>query len=516
MWLRALLRRATRARSSLFQIIERQPVGFWVVFIVGAVITALITFPNHYNFRTYGYDLGYIAQIVHLISRGQMAYYVSSGDFLGVYIEPHYSLSHLWCVPLYLLFGTWGLLISQWLGVLWAGVGVYLYAFLHLRRDSLAALSMAQFFGMWGVLGLLSFDVHEFTIVALPWVFYFLERRKTALALLSWFVFVTTKENYALWSMWMLPLLAILYREAEQRKILLKFGITSLLWIGLSWGFTHWLRHSAAVPPNTISRVEGLYGHWAIDPGSTLQTQGAGSTLYRVILRFLREPDLIVKVLFEESPQCPKIKQELYIATLASGGWSLILQPIFLLILVPVYFYKFAAADCQIWGILHHYNMEFATILPIAVVWAVRKRSLWVQVSLLGAAVLGAWGTHLYANNRPYSHWVRPAEQRWYTCQHYQSSLDYKKIHEGLAKIPKEASLSTVSVLMPHIPPRKLYYHFPARLDTVEYIVMLRNNTAPWPISREEDIFWIDSLSRSPAWEKIHDQNRLIIFQRKK
>lgn len=183
--------------------------------------------------------------------------------------------------------------------------------------------------------------------------------------------------------------------------------------------------------------------------------------------------------------------------------------------LIPVYFYKFAASDCQIWGILHHYNMEFAVLLPIAVVWAVRKKPLWLQGSLLGLAVVGAWGTHLYANNRPYSYWVRPLNQRWYACRHYQSSLSYKHIHAGLKKIPREAPVAAVSILMPHIPPRKLYYHFPARLDTVAYIAMLRRNPAPWPLSREEDAFWIDSLSRSPAWEKIHDQHRLVIFKRR-
>lgn len=37
---------------------------------------------------------------------------------MGTYVEPHYALFHLWLVPLYLVFGVWGLLITQWLGVL--------------------------------------------------------------------------------------------------------------------------------------------------------------------------------------------------------------------------------------------------------------------------------------------------------------------------------------------------------------------------------------------------------------
>lgn len=204
----------------------------------GAVITAIITFPNHYTFRTYGYDLGYIAQIVHLISRGEIHFYVSSGDFFGTYTEPHYTLFHLWCAPLYLVFGTWGLLLAQWLGIIIGAIGVYKYARLHLPREGLAALSMAQFFGMWGVLGLLAFDVHEFTTVALPWIFYFLEQRKTALTLLSWMFFITTKENITLWSLWMLPGLFLLYREKAHRKILLLLGSLSLVWLGLSWGIS--------------------------------------------------------------------------------------------------------------------------------------------------------------------------------------------------------------------------------------------------------------------------------------
>jgi uncharacterized membrane protein len=43
----------------------------WLTWIAGMVITALVTFPNHYNFRTYGYDAGYVLGMFENISQGK-------------------------------------------------------------------------------------------------------------------------------------------------------------------------------------------------------------------------------------------------------------------------------------------------------------------------------------------------------------------------------------------------------------------------------------------------------------
>ncbi len=82
------------------------------------IITALVTFPNHYNFRTYGYDAGYVLGMFENISRG---------NFLGtVYYSgevPHiFYAVYILGLPFYWLGGIWGVLAYQWLGI---GVGAW-------------------------------------------------------------------------------------------------------------------------------------------------------------------------------------------------------------------------------------------------------------------------------------------------------------------------------------------------------------------------------------------------------
>ncbi len=40
------------------------------------MITALVTFPNHYYFRTYGYDLGYVLGVFENLSNGRPLHFV--------------------------------------------------------------------------------------------------------------------------------------------------------------------------------------------------------------------------------------------------------------------------------------------------------------------------------------------------------------------------------------------------------------------------------------------------------
>jgi len=117
------------------------------------VIAALVTFPNHYNFRTYGYDAGYVLGMFENISQG---------NFLGtVYYSgevPHISYAvYILGLPFYWLGGIWGILAYQWLGIGMGAWGIYVYA--RQKIGKLAWLSMLHYWGMWGVYSALAYDV---------------------------------------------------------------------------------------------------------------------------------------------------------------------------------------------------------------------------------------------------------------------------------------------------------------------------------------------------------------------
>ncbi len=82
------------------------------------------------------------------------------------------------------------------------------------------------------------------------------------------------------------------------------------------------------------------------------------------------------------------IKAELHYAALLSGGWVLFGVPAFIPAFLPVYAYKLLANDPQVWGTLCHYNMEFAVLIPLAVIWFASLQSSWYQVRILIVAAI--------------------------------------------------------------------------------------------------------------------------------
>lgn len=493
--------------------------GTWTAFMV---IFALISFPNHYNLRTSGTELAYSTQVMEYHLRGHIVPRRLSmtnpyEDWEGLRNDSHASPSVITALPFYWIGGAWGLLVHQWLSIGFMAVGFFVYA---RRRTGLwqaGYWTMFHFLGMWGITSLLGWDWHEVVsgIVWLPWFFYALEARKGWLFFLSWGLFIGAKENFALWGIWMALLLMLVYRTAEQRR---------LLWWGLAvsgvWFVVSYFLYKGG--EGSVSRLT-LYSHLAShDPIAVLQGRENRPefSFIRVVRTILFRPQLIWSLLFESPyPEAFTfgIKSELHWSVLWSGGWSFAFQPLFLIMLLPVYLYKLLAIDYQLWGTLNHYSVEFAALLPIAVLWtAERWRGSW---KFWGALVGGALGAHIMnisLLDHRYSKWYDPARHRWYKCEHYKSpqGYNYQKIHEGLRIIPREAAVSATSRLAPHIPARYEYYHFPS-IKRAEYIALLRNDPNPWPLSPTQLNQYIESLERSPDWEKVWDRDQLVIFRRR-
>ncbi len=487
------------------------------------VIFALISFPNHYNFRSYAHDLAFFMQYFENYLNG---YFIPRKLSIGllnepvdgiIYTESHISPSILTALPFYWAGSVWGLLLHQWLSIGFMAIGFFAYARHRIGLWQAGYWTMVHFFGMWGITSLLAWDWHEVVagIVWLPWFFYALEAQKLWLLFLSWFLFIGAKENFALWGIWLSLSLLFAYKSSKKQRLLLWLAGLTTAWFAL----TYVLFKKGPQLHSAFSAYEYLA---AEDPLAALQGKETVSdpSIGKILRTILLKPQLIWSLLFESThPDLATfgIKSELHWAVLWSGGWSFIFQPIFLILLIPVYLYKLLPDRYSIWGTLYHYNTEFAAILPIAVLWtAERWRGSWrFWVALIGGA-LGAHLMNFSLLDHCYSKWYDSARHRWYQCEHYHplQGYDYEKIHEGLKLIPREAGVSASSRLAPHIPARLEYYHFPV-VGKAEYIALLRNDPGPWPLTPAELTCHIDSLEHSPYWEKIWDKDQLVIFRRR-
>ena len=96
-----------------------------LIFTVFGLIFASLSFVNHYNFRTYGWDLGInqnaIFDYAHLRWNDCM---IMQPSFKNV-LADHFSLYPLIISPLYWIFGSYTMLIFQWAAILFGGLGVF-------------------------------------------------------------------------------------------------------------------------------------------------------------------------------------------------------------------------------------------------------------------------------------------------------------------------------------------------------------------------------------------------------
>ncbi|MCS7161725.1 MAG: DUF2079 domain-containing protein [Bacteroidia bacterium] len=501
----------------------RADIKAYLVWAAGMLVTGLVTFPNHYCFRTYG-DLAYLTQLLYYHGQGYL--FVPSISSICMIGEdapcgsPHFSPVLILLLPFFWVGGVWGILVGQWLAIGLGAWGIYQYAQYKLRDKGAACWSQIHFWGMWGIYSALGFDAHEVVIGAMlvPWVFYFWERRMWWALGLSWLGLIGSKENLALWGAWMAVIAGFwLYRgEKKAAQVGLVLAFVALGWLGLAHlGYT-WASQKSSVGPS-VSRVEMLYSYLAADnPLNALRYgHSAEFNLKKVIANLLGRPQLVWTFLLEgHVPEGMGAKAELHWSVLWSGGWAFFIVPVGLVLLIPVYLYKLLASDLQLWGTLYHYSLEYAVMLPLVVVWAA-GRLPYRPALVLGLGAFAAHVLNLSLLSGRYSEWYTPEQHRWYSPAHYRSSFNYQKVHEGLRLIPPEAPVSAASRLLSHIPPREKYYHFPVVRDA-QYLALLRGDPNPWPIRPGEPYQQVlDTLARSPYWQKIYDRDSLLIFRRR-
>ena len=120
--------------------------GLLIVIGIYGIIFCSISLVNHYNFRTFGWDLGInnnaIYDYAHFRWNDCM---IMQPQFNNV-LSDHFSLLPIIFSPLYWVFGTYTMLIVQILGILWGGVGIYVYIRNLTNNHRLSLLAVIHFF----------------------------------------------------------------------------------------------------------------------------------------------------------------------------------------------------------------------------------------------------------------------------------------------------------------------------------------------------------------------------------
>lgn len=472
--------------------------SFFLILIVSALIFSSISLVNHFLYRTYALDLG-----LYTNSLFDYAHFTfnDSSVFKNVpqnLLADHFDLFLVIISPLSYLFGNSTLLLVQIAFLLIGGIGVYRYLQLKEVEERIALLGMLYFYLHFSVFSALSFDYHSNVIAAsiVPWLFYFFEKKEKSNSLFVLGLILITKENMALWMIFVTFGFWLLNRKREGYNFILFFTALSTIYFFIVTSFL------MPMMSNDNTFVQFKYSILGSDYKSAFTT-------------LFYQPLLVFKSLFintSSSITGDYVKWESWLFFFFSGGIVLLFRPLWLLMLVPIFLQKFLHNQIQMWGINDQYSIEFAPILALGI-FSSGNSSLPTKVRnlILSLAFLGSVICTIRLMDRT-SSMIKRANVRLYQPAHWKAEMDVRAINAALKFIPDTAIVSSQSPILPHLAWRDKIYTFPIIKDA-EFIVYEKAK-APYPISVDDFSHITDSLENSSNWKIVYKENNVRLLKR--
>ncbi len=470
-----------------------------LIIVFFGVLYALISFVNHYYFRTYALDLGAytnaLYDYVHFQWNDSTVFKMVKENLLA----DHFDLYLMLFSPLSLIFKTYTLLFVQIFFILLGGYGVYRFFMLSEKTSGLALFATLYFYLFFGVYAALSYDYHSNVVAAvtLPWFFFFVKKKDLLRASVVFLFILISKENVSLWMAFVSLGLAFEYRKEPMLRnyLLMAFAFSVIYFITVISVVMPWFSNSNAYPHFNYSVL--------------------GSNGGAAMLHLIQHPVESFKILFINhtgSVHGNYVKLELHLLVLLSGLSFLLYKPQYLLMLVPIYFQKMFHDNYLMWGIGGQYSIEFAPVLSIGiflVISEIKNRKL-VKFSAI-LMVLAAMFCTLRTMDRT-ALFTNKSKIRFYQASHYSRDYDVQKVYQQLSNIPDTAVVSVQSPFLPHLSLRDNIYQFPMIKDA-QYIIY----------SEKEELYPLDStsfkqktasLEKLKQWAVIYKQDGFTILKK--
>ncbi len=471
----------------------------WSALAIAALVYSLISFVNHYCFRTYTLDLG--AYTNALYDYAHLSFNDSS-TFKAVpenLLADHFDLYLPLISPLVYLFGTYTLLVVQLLATLIGAIGIYRYFDYRFPNTNLKRFALIYFLLFFGIFAAFSFDYHSNVVATMivPWLLLAFAKRKIRQIAVLTILFLIAKENMSLWLIFIgFGLCYTYFRDKQLRYVALAISGFSMLYFVLITG--------VVMPALSNS---GTYPHFHY---SVLGT-GAGKAL----MQLLSHPIDSFKILFVNHSPFPEnngVKAEFWIVTAVCGVFCLFRKPIYLFMLIPVFAQKLFHDNAAMWGINQHYAIELAPLLAIGTFEAIAQfhNTRWKRVASFTAVVFSLACTIRVMDNT--IAYAEKARIRIYKEAHYNREFPIDQAYTVLARIPEDAVVSAQSAFVPHLAVRESVYQFPI-IRNASYI-LLSPVENPYPLSAAEFTHKKDSLLNTSAWKIVTKNNTFILLKK--
>lgn len=439
---------------------RQKNITFATIFTVAGVVYCLISLVNHYLFKTYALDLGLYTHAMYDYAHFRIDDCSMFKTVPQSILSDHFDLYLIILSPLIHVFGSYTLLIVQIAAVLLGGWGVYRLIGLYSEDDWMPVLASVVFFFSFGIIHALAFDYHSnvLTAMMLPWLLYFLERRKFGLSTLFVVLFVIGKENMSLWLFFIAIGLMWDYRKDKQTLWhLVAYAVFSIAYFFI-------------INMIVMPKLGGSGGGFA-------RYAHLGDNYVDIAQRLVFHPWETLQMLFTNVSGMSKfdgVKEEFYVCALTTGMLLTLLKPNYLLMLVPLIAQKMLAVDSMFWGISFQYSVEFMPVIVIAsfLVIIKLKKQVW-RIVLASCLLLSTVLTTFYTIGIPKS-------QVWldqlciYQGRHYeQKNFDVHYAYEVIKQIPDDASVCAITPFVPHLAIRDEIRNFAnTRNIKTDYVLM--------------------------------------------
>jgi uncharacterized membrane protein len=469
---------------------------FSVIFFI---IYGLISFVNHYTFRTYALDLGQYNNAIYDYAHFRFNYSESHSaipsNILGV---DHFDLFLVLISPIYWLFGTYTLLVLQSVALIAGGIGIYYLIYKKAGNNRIALLFACLFWSFYGIYTSLAYDYHGNVISAalLPWFVFFFTSRRYLTSLLFFVLIIFCKESMALWMSFVCSGFAWIYRNDKvQRNRMLLFSGTSLIYFVIIIGI---------VMPLLSGTKEYVHTDYNL----------FGNNLKEVIINVSTQPIRAFKYLFiEHVPEAnPWTKIEFHIFIILSGGFLFFLRPAYLWMMIPIYLTKLYHDRWIVHSVANQYSIEFAPILVLCAYDFVHNKSMVMQKRLSLLLLFLSLAVTIRTFDRTVS-FLDKTNILIYKRQHYQPRFDREAATFTFKLIPKNANVSILSNFHPHLAYRDKAYQFPLHSSETEYF-LFSNKFDIYPFKKAELDSIKNAFEADKLFELLHTNDSIYLFKK--
>lgn len=476
------------------------------LFLTLGLFHLFIVIVNHYYYRTFAFDYGVYSFAFYDFAHFRIsACPVYLTPFPVTFLQDHFSFTLLILSPLYWVFapvfGTYSLLIIQWLFILLGAGFTYKFVLLKTQKLWMAASATVYFFVLYSRFSAYQSDCNLVTMgsALVPVFLYAFEARRTVLLITTFSFLILNREDFSLGLAFLCLLLAWLHRKdkPQKRKALL-LSLISIICFILIFKFL-------------IPLLENEDKKFSLFNYSAL-----GKTPYEAFLFLLSHPLKTCTMLFANHTAKESgdgIKMAFYLVYFISGGFMLFYRPAYLIAFIPLVTKKMFNDDVMRWSHELYHGVEVASLMPVVVfsILAEIKRG-WIKKTLVFLILTLTVGVTIYGIRQSNKTYFGFSKFNILSPGFYEPDYDIKSIQKAMQTIPDSSAVSASGRLIPHMAFRQKIYYFP-RIDDAEYVCISKTGHT-YPLSEQQYALEVEKIMKNPEWSVVADKNGFLMLHK--